>query len=150
MMETPRFMNYDVGVVLEISSEVLRAIVDEADRDAGREVCGLLFGTAERVVAMQSCRNVAADPRTAFEIDPAQLIAAHRAARAGGPNIVGCYHSHPSGAPEPSPRDAEAAVADGAIWLIVAGRDVGCWRAVAEGARQGRFDHVDYRVVGIA
>ena len=135
-----------MGVVLEISSEVLRAILDEAVRDAEHEVCGLLFGTADRVTAMQSCRNVAADTRTAFEIDPAALIAAHRAARSGGAQIAGCYHSHPSGAIEPSLRDAEAAVADGSIWLIAGGRAVGCWRAVARGEGHGRFDAVEYRV----
>lgn len=134
-------------MALEISSEVLHAIVDEAERFPGREVCGLLFGIADRVTAMRSCRNVAPDPRTTFEIDPAQLVAAHRAARAGGPQIVGCYHSHPSGEPKPSVRDAEAAVADGSIWLIAAGRDVGCWRAVADGDRHGRFDAIEYGFV---
>lgn len=134
-------------MALEISSEVLAAIVNEAERVPDREVCGLLFGTPDRVTAARPCRNVAADPRTAFEIDPAHLIAAHRTARTGGPQIVGCYHSHPSGAPEPSVRDAEAAVADGSIWLIAAGRSVGCWRAVADGDRHGRFDAIRYRVV---
>lgn len=134
-------------MALEIASEALDAIANEAVRSGGREVCGLLFGSADRVMAAQSCRNVAGDPRTAFEIDPAQLIAAHRATRAGGPQIVGCYHSHPSGAPEPSVRDAEAAVPDGSIWLIVAGGEVRCWHAVAGGHRHGRFDPIEYGLI---
>ncbi|MEG3124672.1 M67 family metallopeptidase [Sphingomonas sp. GB1N7] len=117
-------------------------LLDEAAASPGVEVCGLLFGTGGRIAGLQSCRNVAADPATAFEIDPAQLIAAHRAARAGGPQVVGCYHSHPSGTTLPSERDARAAVADGSIWIIVAGHDVGCWRAVVDGAVHGRFEAV--------
>lgn len=127
---------------LRISSAVLRRIVGEADASAGREVCGLLFGTAERIEDALSCRNVASDPASAFEIDPARLIAAHRAARAGGPPILGCYHSHPGGPPLPSARDAAAAAPDGAIWIIVAGRNTGCYRAVEEGRYHGRFDAV--------
>ena len=134
-------------MVLEISSRVLERIVDEASRTRWREVCGLLVGTPDRVTGALPCRNVALDPRTAFEIDPAQLIAAHRAARAGGPTIVGCYHSHPDGALTPSARDAEAAVPDGSIWIIVAGRGTGIYRAVKYGRYAGRFDAVERMIV---
>lgn len=106
------------------------------------EVCGLLFGTADRVDAMLACRNVASEPLTAFEIDPAQLLAAHRAARGGGGAIVGCYHSHPGGDATPSPRDA-AAAANGWLWVIVGGGEARVFRAVDAGAIHGRFDAVD-------
>lgn len=130
---------------LEIASGVLTAIADEAARSAQHEICGLLFGTDRRIAARLSCTNVAAQPRLAFEIDPTQLLAAHRAERAGGPHIVGCYHSHPGGIATPSARDADAAVPDGRIWLIVAGGRIGCYRAVADGAHHARFDAVSYR-----
>ena len=129
-------------MVLEISSAVLDAILAESARSPGREICGLLFGSATRIEGHQSCRNVAADPRDSFEIDPAQLIVAHKAARGGGAQIVGCYHSHPGGSAVPSARDAAAAVPDGSLWLIVAGREAGMWRAVAAGKYEGRFDEV--------
>ena len=107
------------------------------------EVCGLLFGTADRVDAMLACRNVASQPLTAFEIDPALLLAAHRVARRGGPTIAGCYHSHPGGDPTPSPRDAAAAAANGWLWVIVGGGEARVYRAVVAGAIHGRFDAVD-------
>lgn len=106
------------------------------------EVCGLLFGEPERVTGYLRCVNVAPDRERAFEIDPAALLAAHRRARAGGPAIVGCFHSHPGGPPVPSRRDAESAPPDGGLWLIAAGRGVGLYRAVERGELEGRFEAV--------
>ena len=127
---------------VRISTELLARIVAEAAAAPDREVCGLLFGDGAAITAIQPCRNIAADPARLFELDPAALLAAHRAARAGAPRPIGHYHSHPSGAPEPSPRDAADAAPDGALWLIVAGGEVRAWRAADRGERHGRFDWV--------
>ena len=134
-------------MALEISSTLLARLLNEAERTRHHEVCGLLFGTATLVEGSVSCRNVAPDPRYAFEIDPVQLIAAHKAERNGGPVIVGCYHSHPSGAPLPSARDAAAAVPDGSIWLIIAWRLTSFYRAVENGPIEGRFVAADHQTV---
>ena len=75
-----------------ISSDLRDRIVIETIGSPDREVCGLLLGHGDCIHDVQPCRNIAADPASRFEIDPAQLLAAHRAARAGGPAIVGHYH----------------------------------------------------------
>jgi proteasome lid subunit RPN8/RPN11 len=125
-----------------VSTELLRLIREEAAATPEVEVCGLLLGRDGRVDEARPCRNVAADPARRFEIDPAALLAAHRAARAGGPAVLGCYHSHPSGRAEPSPCDAAAAEPNGWLWLIVAAGEVRGWRAGDEGVVLGRFDPV--------
>ncbi|MEH3159735.1 MAG: M67 family metallopeptidase [Sphingomonas taxi] len=125
-----------------IASELVRQILREAAASPEAEVCGLLFGEADAITAIRPCRNVAADPVRRFEIDPAALIAAHRAARDGGGRIVGHYHSHPSGLPVPSPRDAADAAPDGSLWLIAAGGELQGWRAVEDGPVEGRFEAV--------
>ncbi|HEX8420287.1 MAG TPA: M67 family metallopeptidase [Sphingomonas sp.] len=132
-------------MVLDISSTVVAHIRAAAAASPDDEVCGLLFGSAARVEAAKACRNVAAEPARRFELDPVALLGAHRAARAGGPAIVGHYHSHPSGSPIPSTCDADASAADGAIWLIVAGGELCGWRAVDKGAIHGCFDPVPLR-----
>lgn len=104
------------------------------------EVCGLLLGRNGFVEEARACRNVHPAPASHFELDPAMLFAVLRAARAGGPQVIGHYHSHPSGDVMPSITDAAAATADGAVWLIVAGREARAWRAVRDGAVHGRFD----------
>lgn len=123
---------------LEISSTLLARLLTEARNSPEQEICGLLFGTAARIELAERCANVAADADRAFEIDPAALFAAHRAARAGGPRLIGHYHSHPSGVAAPSQRDADAAMGDGALWLILTADDSRLWRTV----RAGAFDEV--------
>ena len=106
------------------------------------EVCGLLFGDDRAIRGAIPCANVASDPARRFEIDPVALIAAHRAARADGPGVIGHYHSHPGGSPAPSARDAADAMPDGSIWLIVGAGEVSAWCAVHRGTIEGRFEAV--------
>lgn len=127
-------------MAVEISSTLLARLLNEARLSPTREICGLLFGSADRIVGAQSCPNVAPDPRRHFEIDPAALFAAHRVARNGGPSVIGHYHSHPSGAAAPSARDAEGAMGDDALWLIVTASEARLWRTNAPGA----FVAIDY------
>jgi proteasome lid subunit RPN8/RPN11 len=119
---------------VSISSEVLATLVAEAQASPDAEVCGLLLGTPNRIVAAEACANVAANPARTFEIDPVALFAAHRRARTGGLAVVGHYHSHPSGVPVPSARDAAQAMGDGALWLIIGGGEARLWRSVERGA----------------
>ncbi|BCI70366.1 hypothetical protein SUS17_1014 [Sphingomonas sp. S17] len=127
-------------MTVTISSDALDFIRKSAAALPDREVCGLLLGEGNSIVSAVPCTNVAAEPWHRFEIDPAALIAAHRGARGGGPAVIGHYHSHPTGLPEPSPRDAADAAPDGTIWLIAGGGEVTAWRAVAAGRRHGRFE----------
>lgn len=109
-----------------------------AAREAPREACGLLLGPAQeggiaRVASLLPAANVHPDPERFFEIDPAVLIAATRAARQGGPHVLGCYHSHPSGVAAPSATDAAMAAHDGKLWAIVAADAITWWRDGPDG-----------------
>lgn len=107
---------------------MIETLLAEALRAAPRECCGLLFGTENRIETALPARNVHPSPRTHFEIDPAALIAAHRAAREGGPQVIGYWHSHPAGVAAPSDVDRASASHDGRVWAIVAGEAVTFWR----------------------
>lgn len=108
-------------------------MLSEAAELPAREVCGLLLGHGTEINAALPCPNVAADPACTFEIDPPTLIIAHKAARAGGPNILGCYHSHPNGRAEPSETDRAMAEENGWVWAIVAEGAVAFWRVKGDG-----------------
>lgn len=116
-------------MVMSVTSAVLRALIGEVQVAHPRECCGLLFGTERAVIAHQPAANVHLTPETHFEIDPRALINAHRTMRAGGPRLVGYYHSHPYGPPEPSPTDRALAAGDGMIWAIAGEGRVTWWRA---------------------
>ena len=134
-------------MTLIISTALLEDIRTFAGISAPHECCGLLLGTVEKaddpaqVTQLRPAANIAAQPHHRFEIDPAVLIAAHRAARAGGPAIIGHYHSHPSGTASPSAIDAAMAQRNGELWLIV-GSDgaITGWRAVMPGTSAAVHD----------
>lgn len=109
------------------------AILAAAARAAPREACGLLLGTAHDIETAIPAANVHPDPSRHFEIDPAALIAAHKAARSGGPQLIGYYHSHPNGLARPSATDAASASGDGRIWAIAAAGVVSLWRDLPSG-----------------
>jgi proteasome lid subunit RPN8/RPN11 len=122
-----------MGMVIEVSSDVIATLIAEAARAAPAECCGLLLGRAGRIVEARPAANVAPQPLLRFEIDPAALFAAHREARGGGSELIGYYHSHPSGHPRPSATDCEHASGDARAWAIVAGDVVAFWRDTADG-----------------
>lgn len=109
---------------LEVTSGAIATLLDDSRRAAPAECCGLLLGPppgqGARIVRAVAAANVHPDPYRHFEIDPAALIAAHRAERDGGLPLIGYYHSHPGGHPIPSATDCEHASGDGRVWAIVA------------------------------
>ena len=111
-----------------VTSAVLAMLRAEAAAAHPLECCGLLLGRGGAITGAVPAANVAGEPWHRFEIDPAVLIAAHRAARAGGPQVLGYYHSHPTGVARPSATDRGQAAGDGRVWAIVAGCDVSWWR----------------------
>lgn len=116
-----------MGMEIVLTREIVRALVQEAARAHPFEACGLLLGRGGMIARIAPCANVAPDPARHFEIDPAALVAAHRAARQGGDAVIGCYHSHPTGIARPSATDAAMAAHDGMVWAIVAGDAIGWW-----------------------
>jgi len=120
-------------MTLEVTSGAIATLLAEADAAAPRECCGLLLGREGRVDVAVPAANVSDQPLTRFEIDPAALLAAHKAARAGGPQLLGYYHSHPSGHPAPSATDCEHSTGDSRVWAIVARGEVAFWRDSEKG-----------------
>ena len=118
---------------LLVTRDVVELLIAEAGEADPFECCGILLGTGARVSVACPARNVHPEPQTHFEIDPQALIDAHRAARAGGPQVLGYYHSHPAGPPHPSAIDRAEAAHDGLIWAIVCEDAIGWWRDTPDG-----------------
>lgn len=138
-----------MGAMAVFSTRVMDHIGQAVRADPTREACGVLLGGDDVVTDVLIADNVADNPATAFEIDPAVLVAAHRRARGGGPELLGWFHSHPRGDNRPSPTDAAMAAPDGRLWLIVGGAPdhaPALWRAVSDGPVQGRFEPVALHV----
>jgi proteasome lid subunit RPN8/RPN11 len=99
---------------LRIPAASLEAIRRHAEASRPEECCGVLLGEASplgpRVTEAVPARNAApGDRRRAYAIEPRDLLAAARRARAAGLEVLGYYHSHPEGSSRPSDRDRDRA-----------------------------------------
>jgi len=107
-----------------IDREALTAIVAHARRDAPRECAGLLIGRPDQILEAVPATNRAQDPTRHYEIEPAEYFAQiSRCRRISSRQsdtfaVVGSYHSHPRGGPEPSETDLAMAFPE-FIFLIV-------------------------------
>jgi proteasome lid subunit RPN8/RPN11 len=124
-----------------LSPSAHAAILAAAQEAHPSEACGLLLGQGAHIVAALPAANVHPEPSRHFEIDPAALIAAHKAVRTGGPGVIGYFHSHPNGLARPSATDAANASGDGRIWAIAAAGLVSLWRDAPLG-----FEPLSYAV----
>jgi proteasome lid subunit RPN8/RPN11 len=117
-----------MGMEIDLTRAALEGMLADVARARPEEACGLLLGQGDRIEAVRSARNLHPTPQTHFEIDPQVLIDGYRSAREGGLELIGYYHSHPTGTTEPSATDRATASGDGRVWAIIAGDDVAFWR----------------------
>src|SRR5262245_61337598 len=115
---------------LTIPRPVLESVIARARAEYPKECCGLLAGSAGRVTKHHPLVNELASP-TAFRSEPRSMLAAMKAMRADGTELLAIYHSHPSSEPVPSRRDvAENEYGDVVhviVGLGVGGPDVRAW-----------------------
>lgn len=106
-------------MMLWLTPEQARDILDHARAEAPNEACGLLLGQGGAVKYVLPARNEDPEPRTGFIVSPHDLFAALNRAEREDLRLVGAYHSHPAGHPIPSERDIREAYYPDAAQLIV-------------------------------
>ncbi len=98
------------------------AIAAHAAADYPHEACGLLVGrrNGESMLVSRAVAsaNLADEPGHRFEIDPGLRLRLQKAARDGGDEVLGHYHSHPDGPARPSARDRAGIYEADLVWLI--------------------------------
>jgi proteasome lid subunit RPN8/RPN11 len=112
----------DPGLLVRIPAGLLAAIEAEAEKARPHEACGLLIGRRAgmgfRITRHAPSRNLAASPNDRFEIDPLTQLHWQKALRGTIEAVIGHYHSHPRGRPEPSATDIAEAHDPALLWLI--------------------------------
>jgi proteasome lid subunit RPN8/RPN11 len=109
---------------IRIEREALTAIVAHAKRDAPNECCGLLVGRAGEIIEAIPASNGASEATKRYEISPVDYFAQIRRCRRINEQqsetfaVIGAYHSHPRGTPEPSETDNAQAFRD-FVFVIV-------------------------------
>jgi [CysO sulfur-carrier protein]-S-L-cysteine hydrolase len=122
------------------------AMLAHARAASPAECCGLLAGTVEngvgRVTQHLPLVNALASP-TEYESEPRSMLAAHKAMRATGTDVLAVYHSHPTSDPVPSKKDRERNYSEQVVNLIVGLRGaepvVRGWWLTTEGATEAEW-----------
>jgi len=116
--------------MLRLGHQAHLALVGHAYDGLPNEACGLLIGPfgahAEptgRISEARPCRNADASAVT-YTVDPRDMLAAMRAAKTRGEEIVGVWHSHTHTDPYPSPTDVRQAVDPAWLYVLVSLRDL--------------------------
>ena len=109
--------------LLKLNTEILKQISDHAKSDFPEECCGIILSDGEQDFLRQ-CRNVQnqlhmedpsaypRDARTAYQIDPKELLEICRESEAKNRPIKAFYHSHPNHHAYFSEKDK----ADATVW----------------------------------
>jgi len=125
--------------------ERMKGMAADAYPDEG---CGVLIGSFRNeraeVVDVTRGRNLRTErSRDRYVLDPADIIAADRDARARGLDIVGYWHSHPDHPAHPSQFDTDHAWVD-YVYVIcnTTPEGTGDVNAFALAAEGGPFEHL--------
>lgn len=111
--------------MMVVAGSDLERLVDAAEGIYPHEACALLVGRrlpglSVRVTRVEVGRNVADDPKRHFEVDPGLRIGLERELRGGALQVIGVWHSHPDGLPEPSAIDRASVLEPHLFWLVTA------------------------------
>jgi proteasome lid subunit RPN8/RPN11 len=105
--------------VIRIQSAVKGELLAHAQRNVNEECCGLLAGRGGVITHAFPATNSAGDTAKAYEIAPEELFHLMREIRAAGLELLGIYHSHPTGENKPSQRDIDRAYYPAAAYFII-------------------------------
>lgn len=119
---------------LRMKRAIGEALEQEARAAAPRECCGFLAGRGDLISAIYPLRNVAARPTVEYFADVRDVLDAFRTMRTRGEELLGIYHSHPTGAAYPSATDIERAYYPEAAYFIISlqpVRDLRAYRIIS-------------------
>ena len=107
---------------LTIPHTLYQALVAHARSQLPLEACGLLRGREGRVTGFLPAQNIAATPRTDYQVDPESLLRA-LSWEDEGDELMAIFHSHPSSPPRPSLVDVARALYPDSVYLILSFQD---------------------------
>ena len=93
-------------------------IIAHASAEAPIECCGILAGTADRVLKLYRATNSEKSP-TRYNIEPNELLCIYRELDEKGWQLLAVYHSHPHSEAYPSSTDIKLAQFLDVLYVIV-------------------------------
>jgi len=129
--------------LLILANGQLAKMIEYVDRHTPFEACGLLAGKDSRVEKVIEVKNQIQSP-VRYVMDPIEQLNAFEWIDSNGLELLGIFHSHPSGPETVSPTDvAEAAYA--VVYVILA-RVEDVWRARGFCIEAGAYREVTLQI----
>lgn len=128
---------------LSLTNEQLQQMISHADAQAPLEACGLLAGRGSSVESVLVVTNQAQSP-VRFVMDPKEQVQAFQWIESQRLELLGIFHSHPSGPEKVSPTDIAEAAYD-VVHVIVSHAD-GAWKTRGFWIQHGKFDEVTLQI----
>lgn len=129
---------------LTLTKAQLQQMVTHVDSHAPLEACGLLAGLNSKVETVLEIMNQA-QSAVRFLMDPIEQLHAFEWIESNGLELIGIFHSHPTGPETVSQTDiAQAAYA--VVHIILARRDDGSWHARGFWIKDDQYEEVALHV----
>ena len=129
---------------LILTNEQLQKMITHVHAHAPLEACGLLAGRDSKVESVLAVTNQA-QSEVRYVMDPIEQLNAFEWIDSNGLELIGIFHSHPTGPEAVSPTDiAQAAYA--VVYVILAPVD-NTWRARGFWIENGGYSEVALQVI---
>jgi len=129
---------------LTLTKEQLQKMISHVDSCAPLEACGLLAGLNSKVETVLEVTNQA-QSEVRYVMDPIEQLNAFEWIESNGLDLIGIFHSHPTGPETVSPTDiAQAAYA---VVYVILSRVDNDWRARSFWIKDGAFSEVVLQVI---
>ena len=129
---------------LTLTKAQLQKMIAHVDLCAPLEACGLLAGLNSKVEATLTVTNQA-QSTVRYVMDPIEQLTAFEWIESNGLDLIGIFHSHPTGPETVSPTDiAQAAYA---VVYVILSRVDNDWRTRSFWIKDGAFSEVALHVM---
>ena len=129
---------------LLISRNHWQEMLEHVDKHVPLEACGLLAGEHNRVANVIPVQNQAQSP-VRFVMEPYEQLQAFDWIEANGLELLGIFHSHPTGPETVSPTDVAEAAYE--VVHLIWSRLQGHWQARGFWIEKGRITEVQLHMI---
>jgi proteasome lid subunit RPN8/RPN11 len=128
---------------LSLTNEQLQEMIAHVDAQLPMEACGLLAGRGSSVESVLMVTNQAQSP-VRFVMDPIEQLNAFEWIDSHGLDLIGIFHSHPTGPETVSPTDIAESAYD--VVQVILARVHGSWHPRGFWIENGSYREVTLQI----
>jgi len=131
---------------LVFTKEQYKKMIDHVDSKYPFEACGLLAGRDSKVESVLEVTNQAQSPLR-YMMDPIEQLNAFEWIDSNGLELIGIFHSHPTGPETVSPTDIAEAAYEVVYVILAHAEDSHAWRVRGFWIENSNYDEVSLQII---